>query len=239
MNDVIAIIPARSGSKSVSDKNVKMLSGHPLMAYSIAAAKLSKSINRVIVSTNSEDYANIARSYGAEAPFIRPEEHSTDTATDRGWVIHAMEWLKKNEDNVPDYWVHLRPTTPLRDFKIIDKAVDLMKSNSNFTSLRSAHKSPESPFKWFLKKEDYFKGILNDNDHYSPKEGFETVYIPNGYVDILKPSYVMNNPEIYGNSMFGFVSPMVSEVDSIDEFDYIQYQMSREKSDLESYLNSI
>ena len=123
MNDVIAIIPARSGSKSVSDKNVKMLSGHPLMAYSIAAAKLSKSINRVIVSTNSEDYANIATSYGAEAPFIRPEEHSTDTATDRGWVIHAMEWLKKNENKVPDYWVHLRPTTPLRDFKIIALAL--------------------------------------------------------------------------------------------------------------------
>ena len=113
-----------------------------------------------------------------------------------------------------------------------------MKNNSNYTSLRSAHVSPESPFKWFLKKEDYFQGILNDNDHYSPKEEFETVYIPNGYVDILKTSYVMNNPEIYGDSMFGFVSPVCSEVDSIEEFDYIQYQINRDGTVLQNYLNS-
>ena len=114
MNDIIAIIPARSGSKSLMDKNIKLLSGHPLIAYSIAAAKLSKGIDRIIVSTNSEKYADIARQYGAEVPFIRPDRYSTDTSTDRDFLIHAMKWLKENEDTLPEYWVHLRPTTPLR-----------------------------------------------------------------------------------------------------------------------------
>jgi N-acylneuraminate cytidylyltransferase len=239
MNDVIAIIPARSGSKTVSDKNIKLLSDHPLIAYSIAAAQLSKSIDRIIVSTNSEEYADIARSYGAEVPFIRPEKYSSDTSTDREFLLHAMDWIKENEKIVADYWVHLRPTTPLRDFRVIDSAIELIKSHQDSTSLRSAHKAPESPLKWFVKRDNNFKGILNSGDHELPRQEFETVYVPDGYVDIVKASYVMNNPEIYGDSMFGFVSPVVSEVDSIEEFDYIQYQINRDGSELESYLNSI
>jgi len=95
MVNVVAIIPARSGSKSLADKNIKELSGHPLIAYSIAAAKMSKKIDRVIVSTNSQKYAKIAKQYGAEAPFIRPDEFSTDTSTDKDFLVHAMNWLEK------------------------------------------------------------------------------------------------------------------------------------------------
>ena len=238
MDDVIAIIPARSGAKTVTDKNIKLLSDHPLLAYSIAAAKLSKSIDRVIVSTNSKKYADIAKYYGAEVPFMRPDKYSNDTSIDRDFLLHAMEWLKANENIVPNYWVHLRPTTPLRDFRVIDNAIELIKNRQDSTSLRSAHEAPETPFKWFKKNGDNFKGIFNDDTNL-PKEAFDKVYIPNGYVDIVKATYVMNNPEIHGDSMIGFVSPVCSEVDSIEEFDYIQYQMGREKSDLESYLNSI
>ena len=126
MSDIIAIIPARSGSKSLVDKNIKLLSGHPLIAYSIAAARLSREIDRVIVSTNSEKYADIARKYGAEVPFIRPDRYSTDVPTDRDFLIHAMKWFKENEDNVPEYWVHLRPTTPLRIPEIIDDAINII-----------------------------------------------------------------------------------------------------------------
>ena len=125
MNNTIAIIPARLGSKSILDKNIKLLSGHPLMAYSIATAKLSKKIKRVIVSTNSKEYADIAKQYGAEVPFIRPDEYSTDSASDRDFLVHAMNWLDENEGSVPEYWVHLRPTTPLRrDVEVIDVAID-------------------------------------------------------------------------------------------------------------------
>ena len=95
-NNVVAIIPARSGSKSLVDKNIKLLSGHPLIAYSIAIAKLSKKVDRVIVSTNSQRYADIAKQYGAEVPFTRPKELSDDYATTSEVVIHAINWLKEN-----------------------------------------------------------------------------------------------------------------------------------------------
>tara|TARA_B100000029_G_C17257234_1_gene845016 strand:+ start:8 stop:724 length:717 start_codon:yes stop_codon:yes gene_type:complete len=237
MDDVIAIIPARSGAKTVTDKNIKLLSDHPLLAYSIAAAKLSKSIDRVIVSTNSKKYADIAQYYGAEVPFMRPDKYSKDTSIDRDFLLHAMEWLKANENIVPNYWVHLRPTTPLRDFRVIDNAIELIKNRQDSTSLRSAHEAPETPFKWFKKNGDNFKGIFNDDTNL-PKEAFDKVYIPNGYVDIVKATYVMNNPEIHGDSMIGFVSPVCSEVDSIEEFDYIQYQINRDGTELHNYLNS-
>ena len=239
MSDIIAIIPARSGSKSVKSKNIKHLSGHPLIAYSIAAAKLSKKIDRVIFSTDSTEYAEIAKQYGAEVPFMRPDEYSTDKATDRGFLIHAMQWFKDNESYVPEYWVHLRPTTPLRDIKIIDNAIDEIMTDIRSTSLRSGHKAPESPLKWFTKEKNYFKGLVRGEDFNLPKEAFEQVYIPDGYVDILKASYVMNNQMIHGSKMIGFESPFSTEIDSIEEFEYIQYQINKTDSKLLKYLNKV
>lgn len=239
MSYCIAIIPARSGSKSVPSKNIKKLSGHPLIAYSIAAAKLSKKIDRVIVSTDSDEYAEIAEEYGAEVPFIRPKELSTDSSTDRGFLIHAMQWFRDNENTVPEYWVHLRPTTPLRDINIIDNAIAEIIMDESSTSLRSGHKAPESPLKWFTKENNYFKGLVLGEDFNLPKEAFDQVYIPDGYVDILKASYVMNNNMIHGNNMIGFESPVSSEVDSLEEFEYIQYQINKSHSDLLDYLNNL
>ena len=170
---IIAIIPARSGSKTLIDKNIAKLSGHPLLAYSIAAAKISKKIDRIIVSTNSKKYAKIATYYGAEVPFLRPDEISNDFSSDREFLLHAMLWFKKNQKKVPEFWVHLRPTTPLRDPKIIDVAIDKIVDDDAATSLRSGHKAPESPLKWFKKnKKGYFKGLL------SKLSGYEAYNLP-------------------------------------------------------------
>ncbi len=237
MSNVIAIIPARSGSKSLIDKNIKLLSGHPLIAYSIAAARLSKKIDRVIVSTNSEKYADIARKYGAEVPFMRPEKYSTDTSTDRDFLIHAMEWLKDHEHNTPEYWVHLRPTTPLRESNFLDDAINIIKDDEKSTSLRSGHKAPESPLKWFVKSDKYFKGLLDNEKYNLPKEAFDQVYIPDGYVDIVKASFMLNNKEIHGDKMISFESPVCTEVDSGEELDYIRYQINNNDSLLLEYLN--
>ena len=239
MTDIVAIIPARSGSKSLVDKNIKELSGHPLIAYSIAAAKLSKKIDRVIVSTNSQEYADIARQYGAEVPFIRPDEFSTDTATDKDFLVHAMNWLEENEGSTPEYWVHLRPTTPLRGVKVVDNAIDEIMQDKSATSLRSGHKAPESPLKWFVKDNRYFKGLVSGEDYNLPKEAFKQVYIPDGFVDIIKSSFVMNNKEIHGDKMIGFESPVCTEVDSVEEFEYIQYQLDKNGSELLDYLNQV
>ena len=137
LTEVIAIIPARSGSKTLTDKNITLLSNHPLIAYSIAVAKASKKIDRVIVSTDSQHYAEIASLYGAEVPFLRPVEYATDESTDRDFLVHAMSWMNEFERNIPEYWVHLRPTTPLRDPLIVDQAIEIIMQKNNATSLRS------------------------------------------------------------------------------------------------------
>ncbi len=237
MNNVIAIIPARSGSKSVTDKNIKLLSGHPLIAYSIVAAKLSKEIKRVVVSTDSEEYAEIAKKYGAEVPFIRPEIYSKDSSTDRDFFIHAMNWFKDNENTVPEYWVQLRPTTPLRNPEKIDKAISMILSDDTATSLRSGHKAPESPLKWFIKRDNYFKGLIENEEYNLPKQSFEDVYIPDGYVDIVKASFLLNNEKIHGENIIAFESPVCTEIDSIEEFSYLEYQIKDGDSLLLEKLN--
>jgi len=242
VSGVIAIIPARAGSKSILDKNIACLSRHPLIAYSIVAAQLSTEIDRVIVSTDSEQYAKIAIKYGAEVPFLRPREFATDSSTDRGFLVHAMKWCNENESQTAEYWVHLRPTTPLRDPVLINKAIKTIQQRKDATSLRSGHKAFESPFKWFRKDSSgFFRGLLaedkNSESYNLPKEAFEDVYIPDGYVDVVRKSHVMSNDTIHGEQMIGFESPVCTEVDSVEEFEYIQYQISKKGSPLSKYLD--
>jgi CMP-N,N'-diacetyllegionaminic acid synthase len=245
MSEIVAIIPARAGSKTLKNKNIELLSGHPLIAYSIAAAKLSKQIDRIIVSTDSEYYAEIALKYGAEVPFIRPKELASDESLDRDFLIHAMQWFNKNEICLPEYWVHLRPTTPLRSPQVIDDAISLIKSKYNSSSLRSGHKAPESPLKWFsMDQYGYFKGLINSEvekkEFYNlPKEFFDDVYIPDGYVDVLKASHIMKSKSTHGNHMIGFESPVCIEIDSIEEFEYIQFAIHKKGSLLLEYLNKL
>ena len=192
---VVAIIPARSGSKGIIDKNIYSLSGYPLIAYSIMAALEVSSIERVIVSTDSKEYARISNSFGAEAPFIRPDAISGDSSQDIDFMLHAMQWFEMNENFMPEYWVHLRPTTPLRDPKILEEAIQCIKNNHKASSLRSGHIAPESPFKWFTKNsEGYFESIdssiKNLDALNSPRQEFPDVFIPDGYVDVIKRSTV-------------------------------------------------
>jgi len=138
---------------------------------------------------------------------------------------------------VPEYWIHLRPTTPLRNVKVIDTAINEITQDTKATSLRSGHKAPESPLKWFIKDKNYFKGLVSGENYNLPKEEFEQVYIPDGFVDIVKSSFVMNSEKIHGGKMIGFESPVCTEVDSEEEFDYIQYQLDKNGSELLDYLN--
>ena len=192
--NIIAIIPARSGSKGVPDKNIKLLGRYPLIAYSIAAAKLA-GIPRVIVSTDSEQYAEFAKRYGAEVPFLRPVELSEDNSTDYELMLHAMTWLSREEGEIAEFWVHLRPTTPLRVQKILKHAMICSQVHQEAHSHRSAHQAPESPFKWFLRDQaGFFEGLRDDLTPEKvnlPRQSFPTVYVPNGYIDIVRSSRVL------------------------------------------------
>jgi len=242
MNDIVAIIPARSGSKSVKDKNIISLAGFPVIAYSIAAAKLSKLISRVIVSTDSDEYARIVRKFGAETPFIRPKEISTDQSGDIDFFKHLINYFNEKEEYCPKYLVHLRPTTPIRSPTMIDNAINKILDYDDYTSLRSGHKAPESPLKWFkMREKNQFISVLGNSDknEYSnlPKENFEDIYIPNGYVDIVKSNHIIKTDTLHGDKIFGFETPACIEIDSESELDYINYQINRDGSILKDFLS--
>src|SRR5512137_723249 len=124
--EILALIPARGGSKSIPRKNIRLLAGYPLMAYSIAAAIRSKGVTRTIVSTDDEEIARVAQSYGAETPFLRPLEYALDNTTDFPVFTHALSWLKENEEYQPDVVVQLRPTSPLRPPDCVDRAIQIL-----------------------------------------------------------------------------------------------------------------
>ena len=234
--NIIAIIPARSGSKGIKDKNLSLLGGYPLIAYSIILAKLIPEIDQVIVSTDSELYAGVAKKFGADVPFLRPLSLAEDSSSDYDFMSHAVDWYEKN-DFLPEYWIHLRPTTPLRDSSIIKKAIELILSSKEATSLRSCHLSPESPFKWLRKNsEGYFTNLLgNDSnlDKYNgPRQEYPDVFIPNGYVDIVKSSFIKKNKLLHGDKVIAFETPFSFEVDSKDELEIINLYLKKNGSPL-------
>lgn len=239
---IYGIIPARGGSKGVPGKNIKLLGGYPLIAYAIAAAKLTNNISRTIVSTDSQDTAFIAKRYGAEVPFLRPPELAGDNSQDIEFLLHAINWFQQHEQKVPDYLVHLRPTTPLRDPINIDLAITEIMNNSCATALRSGHPASESPLKWFLRDDDgYFKGILSgySNDQLNlPRQSFPLVYIPDGYVDVIKTSFILESNSMFGNKMIGFVSPPCSEVDTIEDFEFLEFELKKKSNPVFEYLKT-
>ena len=239
---IIALIPARGGSKSIPKKNIVDLGGLPLIAFSIIAAKMSKFISRVIVSTDSQEIAEIAKRYGAEVPFLRPAEFATDTAGDYEVFKHALEWLKANENYEPEYLVHLRPTTPLRDPGLIDKAIEQIVQNKETTSLRSGHELRESPHKYFILENDFFIGLFPDDkrpDYTNlPRQSFPPVYQPDGYVDVVKRKTIMEDGIFHGSKILAFISPDAGEVDRPEDLEFIKFNLNKGHYKIYEYLKS-
>jgi N-acylneuraminate cytidylyltransferase len=153
-----------------------------------------------------------------------------------------MEWFKNNENFLPEYWFHLRPTTPLRKPKILIEAFNTIVNDENATSLRSAHLVPESPFKWFMKDDNgYFKGLrpdLTSEKVNMPRQYFPKTYNPNGYVDIIRSSYVLNNVDLHGDKMIVYETPVCPEIDTIKDFDYIKYSIQQNRPEILDWLNN-
>src|SRR5512135_2953268 len=126
MTETLALIPARGGSKGIPRKNIRFFAGYPLIAWSIAAAKQSSCVTRVIVSTDDPEIAAVAREYGAETPFLRPAELAQDNTTDLPVFEHALHWLKENEGYKPEVVIQLRPTSPVRPKDCVDSAVKIL-----------------------------------------------------------------------------------------------------------------
>lgn len=237
---VYAIIPARSGSKGIPDKNVRLLGGHPLIAWSIAVASLTKTIDKIFVSTDSEDYRKVVQNYGLEVPFLRPEDLAQDDSLDIDFLSHALCWFEQNLE-LPDAVVLLRPTTPLRDPDLLGKAIEKFKHRPDATSLCSGYELPESPAKNFKLNEDgTFSGFVNDDFLKLPRQKCPRAFAWDGYVDILRTEQISNHPtDLFGARRLAMITPPGVEIDTIEEFDYVEYIVKRNGHLLLSKLKSM
>lgn len=231
MSDIVALIPARSGSKGVPNKNIRKLGDHSLIEWSIAASRATNSIDRVIVSTDSSEYAALSIEFGAEAPFLRPAEISGDRSTDYDFIVHALDWLASNGGE-PKYVVHVRPTTPFRDPDIIASAIQAFSLSSNATSLRSVQEMPESAYKTFEIAPEGMLMRLGATDAALDaanisRQQFPPTYQANGYVDVLSTRFIRQSGLIHGNWVMPYVTPTVVEVDTEEDFARLEFLLSR------------
>jgi len=223
---IVAVIPAREGSKRIPNKNIIQVAGKPLIYYTIRVAKQVKLIEEIYISTDSKKIAYIGKEEGVKAPFLRPKEISQDNSTDLEWVKHFLEYIKPF---TPEYIVHLRPTTPIRKAEVIDKAIQIILKNPEATALRSVHKVSESPYKMFYIHKGYLKGLFPDypvKEYYNlPNQAFPQVYKPNGYVDIIKVDTVLTTNTLHGDKILAFETEPVVEIDTWEELKYVEYLM--------------
>ena len=207
INKTIAIIPARAGSKGIPSKNIQLLLGKPLLNWTIEAALKAKSLDRVIVSTDSEEIATIAHSAGAEVPFLRPSSLATDTANSMDVLIHACEWLSENESYHAEIVMLLQPTSPFRQARDIDAALGLLEKQSAnaVISVCSAETHPA------LTKKQLADGTLVG---YVPSEGeslrrqdLEPAYAVNGAIYAYRREILFEHRYYQPPGTFGYSMP--------------------------------
>lgn len=227
---ILAIIPAREGSKRIPGKNIKELGGKPLIAYSIEHAKNSKYINRIIVSTDSEEIANVAKDYGAEVPFLRPSEISGDNATDFQAFEHALKWLSDNEEYMPDVVVHLRPTSPLREVGDVDGAIEALLSHPEADSARTVTEPQSNPYKMYKMSDSGFLEPLmgdldkiNEGDQKLPK-----VYRHIGTADVIWTRTIFDKNSISGDKILPLIlEKAYSGINTPEDWEYYEYLFNK------------
>lgn len=218
--EILAIIPARAGSKGLLNKNILPLLGHPLIAYSIKAALDSSSITRTIVSTDSEQIALEAQNYGAEVPFIRPSKYATDYSTDLEVFLHALEVLNYQEGYTPDLVVQLRPTSPVRFSEYIEAGV-IQLNNSDADSLRTITIAPITPYKmWVLDKNNIIHPLLNtpkiEEAYNQPRQKLPPVYWQTGTLDVIRTDTIVRQKSMSGRVISSLTIPNEFAIDIDD-----------------------
>ncbi len=216
--NILAIIPARQGSKSIIDKNIKSLAGKPLMGYSIEQALASKHISRTIVSTDSLYYKQVAEAFGAEVPYLRPDEISGDLTTDLEVFRHTLNWLATHESYKPDIVVHLRPTSPFRKVVDIDAMIGQLIANEQLDSVRSVSAAPHTPYKmWIMQENNQLKPLLRlDNvaePYNQPRQALPEVYLQNACIDVMRYTTLLDQNSMTGQNIGGYLMAEFNDID--------------------------
>ena len=224
---IVSIIPARGGSKGIPNKNIKDFCGKPLIVHSIETSLSSKFINETIVSTDSTEIGDIAIQHGASVPFFRPSKISQDNSPDIEFFKHYIAWLNKNNKEIPDLFVHLRPTYPIRDVEFLDSCIERMMSNyENYDSLRTVIENKDkSPFKMYTVEGKLLKPVIPSSEypflkelHNQCRQVLPTTYLHNGCIDILKSSLIQNRNMLSGDNIL----PIIMDKNEVNDIDTIE-----------------
>ncbi len=237
--EVLAIIPARGGSKGIPRKNIKLFAGYPLISYSIAAGLQASLVTRTIVSTDDEEIARVAREWGAETPFLRPAELARDLTTDLPVFQHALQWLKDNEGYSPDLIIQLRPTSPIRPTRCVDDAISLLLQHPEADSVRGVVPSGQNPYKmWRLGKEDQpmrplleLEGIAEPFN--APRQELPPTYWQTGHIDVIRPGVIMDQNSMSGKRILPYLIDPRYTVDIDTPFDWQRYEWLLRNGELE------
>ena len=212
--EVLALIPARGGSKGIPRKNIRPFAGFPLIAYSIAAALQAETVTRVIVSTDDQEIAEVARHFRAETPFLRPPEMAADRTTDLPVFHHALHWLADHENYHPDIVLHLHATSPVRPHGFVDQAVRLLQEHPEAECVRSVVSPGQNPYKmWRIDPQsEQMIPILSipgiTEPYNTPRQLLPAVYLQTGHVNAIRPAAILRG------SMTGkAILPLVIEAD--------------------------
>lgn len=223
---ILAVVGARSGSKSIPYKNIYPLYGKPLMAWIIDAARKSKYISKLIVSTDSEDFAQLGRFYGAETPFLRPAEFASDNASDIDYLTHAVKWLEENEEWKADIILRLPPTTPLCKTESIDQCVELLLNDPEMTSSRTITGASKHPYKmWKIEGDRLVPFIPKEFTGFDePSNMARQLFVPAySHVDVIAVRYdTLMKEKLLTGKKVGFIKLNKNEAVDIDsELDLI------------------
>jgi N-acylneuraminate cytidylyltransferase/CMP-N,N'-diacetyllegionaminic acid synthase len=216
---IVALIPARGGSKGLPRKNVLPLNGKPLIAWTIEQAKASVHIDRVIVSTDDEEIASVARAHGADVPFLRPKELASDTAKAMDVILHALSWLEENRDRY-DVFVLLQPTSPLRTTEDIDNALTLLFSK-DARAIVSVCETEHHPY-WsnVLPADGSLDGFLRPDIMNKNRQELPTFYRLNGAINAAYCDHLRTGKTFFGKGAYAFVMPGERSVDIDTRIDF-------------------
>lgn len=230
MTEVLTLIPARGGSKGIPRKNIRSFAGWPLIAWSIAAAQQSKYVTRIIVSTDDEEIAAVAREHGAETPFLRPAEFAQDKSTDLPVFEHALNWLAEHEGYRPEVVVQLRPTSPVRPRGLIDDAIQILLDHPDADCVRGVVPSGQNPFKmWrFDDPKQPMKPLLSvegiAEPYNAPRQILPPTYWQTGHIDAIRVSTILERHTLTGDVIYPLVIDSKYTVDIDTLPDWAKYE---------------
>ncbi|MFH1847098.1 MAG: acylneuraminate cytidylyltransferase family protein [Candidatus Omnitrophota bacterium] len=221
-NEILTIIPARGGSKGLLHKNIKLLRGKPLIAWTIEAAGKSKYTGRIVVSTDDQKIAEVCHEYEVEVPFLRPKELAKDDTSTVDVVIHLLDKLNRDEGYSPDYFVLLQPTCPLRTYYDIDAAFEtLVNSNENANAVVSLKEAEDRPYWMRTLNEHGFVDCFIESEHNAKRrQDLPVTYVLNGAVYLCRTDIFLKERTFLPKGTLGYVMPRFRSVDIDDLLDF-------------------